>query len=259
MTVASAVAPVRLSDSLTAEYLEEHMLLPLECAAGRVVVAHAGRPDPQALSELAELFGARVELLEMPADVIMAAVRIAYAPAEGTAAELIAGLEDSPAGEGFGAGDDGAVAHELEGLANQPPVIRLVNLLLSEALQARASDVHLEHVAPTGGGAPGTPFSSSRTTLNARFRLDGDRTGQGTGKLAARNRLAGAPPRRQGSLGAREKGRCLLQSAFDDMRRGYRSVEAAEACDLSLPDRDDLWNATPRRCLRADKGDDRGL
>lgn len=158
MTVASAAAPVRLSDSLTAEYLEEHMLLPLECDAGRVVVAHAGRPDPQALSELAELFGARVELRDMPADVLVAAVRTAYAPAERTAAELIAGLEDSPASDGFGAGDDGAVAHELEGLANQPPVIRLVNLLLAEALQARASDVHLE---TEGGG------------LHVRYRVDG--------------------------------------------------------------------------------------
>jgi general secretion pathway protein E len=44
-------------------------------------------------------------------------------------------------------------------LANQPPVIRYVNLLVRDAVEARASDIHLE------SGASGT--------LAARFRIDG--------------------------------------------------------------------------------------
>lgn len=144
----------RLSDSLTAEYLEEQRLLPLERDNGTVVVAHTGDPDPQALAELAALFEARVELTPVPEEELIAAVRRIYGRDGATAAEFIAGLE-LEAGAAF---ESGLVAHDLEGLANQPPVIRLVNLLLAEAVEARASDVHIE---ADGRG------------LQVRYRIDG--------------------------------------------------------------------------------------
>src|SRR5437764_1237082 len=43
-------------------------------------------------------------------------------------------------------------------LANQPPVIRFVNLLVRDAYDAAASDIHLE---------------ATRSGLTARFRIDG--------------------------------------------------------------------------------------
>lgn len=56
------------------------------------------------------------------------------------------------------AGDDDDLAADVRDLANQPPVIRYVNLLVKEAYNAAASDIHLE---------------ASRTGLVCRFRLDG--------------------------------------------------------------------------------------
>ena len=53
-------------------------------------------------------------------------------------------------------GDD--LATDVRDLANQPPVIRYVNLLVRDAYDAAASDIHLE---------------ASRTGLTARFRVDG--------------------------------------------------------------------------------------
>ena len=47
---------------------------------------------------------------------------------------------------------------DLRALANQAPVIKLVNLMILEALRARASDIHLETV-PDG--------------LRVRYRVDG--------------------------------------------------------------------------------------
>jgi general secretion pathway protein E len=47
---------------------------------------------------------------------------------------------------------------DVRDLANQPPVVRYVNLLVRDAYDAGASDIHLE---------------STRTGLAARFRLDG--------------------------------------------------------------------------------------
>src|SRR6266702_2899449 len=54
------------------------------------------------------------------------------------------------------AGDDQLA--DARDLANQPPVVRFVNLLIREAHDARASDIHLE---------------STREGLRVRFRLDG--------------------------------------------------------------------------------------
>ncbi len=148
----AAPAPL-LGDAVAQEYLEEHRLLPLAREGGRLVVAHAGAPDPQALAELAAFFGEPIELTELPEDRLLSMVRRAYGGDGETAAEFIAGLDAG----GAVAGDE-AFADDLEELANQAPVVRLVNLLLTEAVAAGASDVHLE-------AEPGA--------MRVRYRLDG--------------------------------------------------------------------------------------
>ena len=144
-----------LATRLTPEYLDEYRLLPIAQEGGRTVVAHAGRPDPQAVAELASLLGGRIELREITTDAFLAAMQQMRARTEGTAADLIAGLESAPGGA---IGDDALVSHDLAELANQAPVIRLVNLLLAEAVSANASDVHLEAHA---------------RGLHVRYRIDG--------------------------------------------------------------------------------------
>jgi type II secretory ATPase GspE/PulE/Tfp pilus assembly ATPase PilB-like protein len=60
------------------------------------------------------------------------------------------------AGSDHAEGD--TLAADVRDLANQPPVIRYVNLLVRDAYDAAASDIHLE---------------ATRAGLSARFRLDG--------------------------------------------------------------------------------------
>jgi general secretion pathway protein E len=144
----------RLSDELTRAFLEEQKLLPLDRDDGRVRVACAGDPDPQAVSELAEVLGARVELEAVPEEELVPAIRHVYGREGASARELISELD----GGGATPSDGTLETHDLEGLANQPPVVRLVNVLLSEAVEAGASDVHLE---ATDGG------------VRARYRIDG--------------------------------------------------------------------------------------
>jgi general secretion pathway protein E len=55
-------------------------------------------------------------------------------------------------------GADDSLTTDVRDLANQPPVVRYVNLLVRDAFDAAASDIHLE---------------ASRSGLVARFRLDG--------------------------------------------------------------------------------------
>ena len=53
--------------------------------------------------------------------------------------------------------DDDDLTTDLRDLANHPPVVRYVNLLVRDAYDASASDIHLE---------------AARTGLSARFRVD---------------------------------------------------------------------------------------
>ena len=149
----NAVRP--LSPALTADYLEHQALLPLGRDNGRLLVATwADHVDPQALDDLRLIAGVPVELVRRAEGDVRAAIRRIYSPESLTAEDVIAGLSDEvrPAGELDAALDD------LVSLANEAPVVKLVNLLLLEALEARASDVHLETYM---GG------------LRVRYRIDG--------------------------------------------------------------------------------------
>jgi general secretion pathway protein E len=146
---------VALADALTAEYLEHHAVLPLSCRDGTLRVATwLDAVDIQALDDLALIFGATVELVRFAEADVRAAIQRAYAGDALTAQQLIAGLsaDARPAAAREAALDD------LVALANEVPVVRLVNLLLLEALDARASDVHLE------------AYSGA---LRTRYRVDG--------------------------------------------------------------------------------------
>jgi general secretion pathway protein E len=145
-----------LSPELTDDYLEHHAVLPLGFEDGRLVVATwQDEVDPQALDDLRLLAGAPVELVRLPEPELRAAIRRVYAPDSITAEDLIANLSEEPIRAD---GEVDAALDDLVALANEAPVVRLVNLLLLEALEARASDVHLESYL---GG------------LRVRYRVDG--------------------------------------------------------------------------------------
>ncbi|HEU4628952.1 MAG TPA: ATPase, T2SS/T4P/T4SS family [Gemmatimonadaceae bacterium] len=146
----------RLSPALSAEWLEQHGVLPLRVEDGVAVVATwLDHVPPLALDELRLLLGTEVVLERRGEQEVRGAIRRAYADDAVTAQELIAGL----AGDGVQRLDQDDVAlDDLVHLANEAPVVRLVNLLLLEALDARASDVHLEGY-PDG--------------LRVRYRIDG--------------------------------------------------------------------------------------
>ncbi len=147
---AAAAGPLALR--LSARYLEEHCLLPLgPDAAGALVVAAGGPLDPTVVDELECLFDSRVRLVDAPAAEIHAAIMSVQgggrlpAPGEHAADLEIVSTEEE-------------ALDDLRALANQAPVIKLVNVMVLEALRARASDVHLEATAQG---------------LRVRYRIDG--------------------------------------------------------------------------------------
>jgi general secretion pathway protein E len=128
-----------LSPRIHPVYLEEQGIIPLALDQGTV---HLGvwRDDVQldAIYEMELMFGARVELHKVNEDDARAAIRRAYG--ESSAQLLI----DAMGSADVSSDAEASAIDDLRALANEAPVIRLVNMLLSEALDARASDVHLE-------------------------------------------------------------------------------------------------------------------
>ena len=145
----------RLSPALTADWLEQHAVMPLRFDGTTLSVATwRDAPDARALDDLRLMFGATIAIERADEEELRAAIRRIYSQEAVTAEGLIAGM----AGETRTMNADEIPLDDLLHLANEAPVVRLVNLLLIEALDARASDVHLE------GYADG---------LRVRYRIDG--------------------------------------------------------------------------------------
>jgi len=110
---------------------------------------------PTAIAEVSRRFG-RVKLKSMPRDELEAAIAQAYAGSGGDAAQVVDEVEsdldlaklmmDMPAIE------------DLLESADDAPVIRMINALLTQALREEASDIHIE------------PFEQISVV---RFRIDG--------------------------------------------------------------------------------------
>ena len=145
----------RLTMALSADWLEQHGVLPLRLEGDLLAVGTwLDRVDPLALDDLRLLFGADIAVERFDDHDLRTAIRRVYAPEAATAEGLIAGL----AGEVRNVDVDEIPLDDLLHLANEAPVVRLVNLLLIEALDARASDVHLE---------------AYQDGLRVRYRIDG--------------------------------------------------------------------------------------
>lgn len=145
MLAASASGEVALAEGLTREFLVHHGVCPLRLAGDVLVVAAAPGALLEALDDLAFAYRRPVEAEAAAADEVERLI------------ERIATRTERSIELAQASGDDD-LATDVRDLANQPPVIRYVNLLVRDAYDAGASDIHLE---------------AAREGLAARFRIDG--------------------------------------------------------------------------------------
>jgi general secretion pathway protein E len=141
-------------DAFEAEYLEHNGILPLEITDGVVCVAIRGEPPIEALDDLEVTFGLPLKLVPVEDEELRDAIRRAFAAAE-SVVRLVSDLGEVPDGV---TSDTEAPLADARDLATQPPVIRFVNLLIRDAYEQRASDIHLE---------------ATREGLRVRYRIDG--------------------------------------------------------------------------------------
>lgn len=140
---------------LGVEYLEHNAVLPFLVEDGRCLVAtwRSGF-EPHVRDDLLLVLGRDFEIVQHSEEEIRATIQRLYARPARSAEEFLAELAVSvdPASKGE------TNVNDLRSLANEAPVVRLVNLLLLEALEAGASDVHLE---------------GHEAGLRVRYRIDG--------------------------------------------------------------------------------------
>ncbi len=141
-----------LARRLSPKYLEQHSILPLEIRDGTLIVAAGAPLDPTTLDELSWTFESRVQVVEAPSAEIHAAIMSAAGDGLASQAADLRGADVEVVAEEEEAFDD------VRALADQAPVIKLVNVMILEALKARASDLHLE---------------STAEGLRVRHRIDG--------------------------------------------------------------------------------------
>ena len=151
-----AAATGSLARRLSPKYFEEYCLLPLALTeGGELLVAASEALHPTTLDELSWVYGVPVRVVEVAAAELQAAILSAQTEGTLTAADAATDLRS---GELVVLNEEEETIDDLQALASQAPVIKLVNVLIVEALRARASDIHLEATADG---------------LRVRYRVDG--------------------------------------------------------------------------------------
>jgi len=138
-------------ESLSLRFLKQNLLLPIDISDEELVVVMANPRDEFALKALAMASRRRVVPQVGVASEIENGIEKLYGggrSAMGQIVESLGGEQD----------DDLEDVEHLRDLASEAPVIRLVNLILQRAVEARASDIHIE------------PFENR---LKVRYRIDG--------------------------------------------------------------------------------------
>jgi type II secretory ATPase GspE/PulE/Tfp pilus assembly ATPase PilB-like protein len=143
-------------DLIDAELAVRLRILPLKIENGRLKVAMLSPEDIEASDEVATIANVPVSRCGMESHIFSELMRKHYGTTAARMAESLG--SQSTASESTDHNIDAIEADNILVMAEQPTLINLVNLLLLEAIQQRASDVHIE------------PFE---TELRVKYRIDG--------------------------------------------------------------------------------------
>src|ERR1051325_6806805 len=138
--------------NLSPKYLRQNGVCPVSVEGGLLTVACADPLNPIILDDLRQSTGLTIKMVVSPAAAITEAIDRTYDGAATPRQRIVEGMED----EGGGDGDEDI--NLLRDMAFEAPVVRLVNLLIENAIGSEASDIHIE------------PFED---TLRIRYRIDG--------------------------------------------------------------------------------------
>jgi len=131
------------------EFALRHQILPLQQENGALVVVTADPLNVSALDDLRLLVNCEIRPVLAPASEIAEAIQQSYME------RMFRDMDEVQVDE---LATDGLEVSDLQKMASETLVIKLVNLMLHQAIQDRASDIHVE------------PFESH---TRIRYRIDG--------------------------------------------------------------------------------------
>jgi general secretion pathway protein E len=138
--------------NISPKYLRQYEACPLSIEGNTLTVATTDPTNPLLVDELRQTLGVQIKLCVAPREAVLAAIERTYGAATALQ-KIVEGM-----GPSDGEGDREEDISQLRDMAFEAPVVRLVNLLIEEAVSSEASDIHIE---------------PSEDNLRVRYRIDG--------------------------------------------------------------------------------------
>lgn len=148
--------PKEVYKVVTYSFVKKNNVLPVHEEQGTIFVAVADPLNLAPLQDISLLLNAEVRPVYASRELIQDAINECYYQQSGAASQMLADLS----GRRQGAADEGDIGifDLLDNSPGQAPVVKLINLILTEAIQQGASDIH---------------FEPQESGLRVRYRIDG--------------------------------------------------------------------------------------
>lgn len=148
--------PVPILDNvLTFRFMKQCKFVPIALEGTVLTLAMTDPLDTATLDSVRQSTGYQLKAVLAAESEVMDVLEKFYGSAASTLGRIIEGIDE---GNIDALSDEIEDIEQLKDLASEAPVIRLVNLLISKAIESRASDIHIE------------PFEKD---LKVRYRIDG--------------------------------------------------------------------------------------
>src|SRR5690606_12000499 len=147
--------PREFVQKVPAQFARNYNLIAVSRENGTYEVATCDPLDIHPMDDVSSMLGATVRPVLAPRAEITALINRAYQRSSTDVDELLDGIEDDEMISLTKVIDE---SEDVLDIANKPPIIKLMNTILFEALKIRASDIHLQ------------PYGDR---LQVRYRIDG--------------------------------------------------------------------------------------
>ncbi len=147
--------PESFIDCIPQQFARNYTVIGLECDGAVMTVATCNPLDIYPIDDMASMLNLEVDAIIAPRNEITNLINRAYRGKNEVVDEVIDDLEDQNYDEIASMVSE---SEDLLNVANRAPIIRLVNMILFQALKMRASDVHIQ------------PFEDK---VQIRYRIDG--------------------------------------------------------------------------------------
>jgi general secretion pathway protein E len=141
-------------EKLSSKFLRQFKVLPLDLENNQLTVAMADPSDLDTIESLRLFTGNEIKIRLGLENEISEALERLYAGDNGSVSKVVEATQEERAGYA----ELGEDIEHLRDMASEVPVIRLVNSMISRAVERRASDIHME------------PFEKE---FRIRYRIDG--------------------------------------------------------------------------------------